>query len=75
MTAEQSRVQTGIPWSAWAVHAYTATGAFMAFLATREVLAGDFRMAFAWLFAALVVDSSDGTLARLARVHERLPHF
>src|SRR5438045_4510543 len=44
-----------LPWSAWAVHAYTATGAFMAFLATREVFAGDFRMAFAWLFAALEI--------------------
>src|SRR2546428_10663959 len=75
MTAHQSGARTEIPWSAWAVHCYTATGAVMAFLATREVFAGDFRMAFAWLFAALVVDSSDGTLARLAHVHERLPFF
>src|SRR5437899_5090173 len=75
MTAEQPPAQLGIPWSAWAVHFYTATGAVMAFLATREVFAGDFRMAFVWLFTALVVDSSDGTLARLAHVHERLPYF
>jgi phosphatidylserine synthase len=75
MTGGPARARTEIPWSAWAVHFYTATGAVMAFLATREAFAGDFRMAFVWLFAALVVDSSDGTLARLAHVHDRLPHF
>src|SRR5947209_1140909 len=75
MMAGKPRVRGGTPWSAWAVHFYTATGAVMAFLATREVFAGDLRMAFVWLFTALVVDSSDGTLARLAHVHERLPHF
>ena len=65
----------GIAWAAWAVHLLTATGAVLAFLATREVFAGDFSRAFVWLFAAVVVDSIDGMLARLARVHERLPHF
>ena len=75
MTVQSSRAQGGIPWAAWAVHFYTATGAVMAFLATREVFAGDFRAAFLWLFAAVVVDASDGSLARLARVHERLPQF
>jgi phosphatidylcholine synthase len=75
MTAERPRAQGGIPWAAWAVHFYTATGAVLAFLATREVFAGDFRAAFLWLFAAVAVDASDGSLARLARVHERLPQF
>jgi phosphatidylcholine synthase len=75
MAAEQSRAHGGIPWSAWAVHLYTATGAVLAFLALREVFAGNVRAAFAWLFAAVAVDSTDGSLARLARVHERLPHF
>ena len=75
MTAQRPRAQGGIPWAAWVVHLYTATGAVLAFLATREVFAGDFRAAFLWLFAAVAVDASDGSLARLARVHERLPHF
>jgi phosphatidylcholine synthase len=75
MTADESRAQGGIPWSAWAVHLYTATGVVFAFLATRSVFAGDFRAAFIWLFTAVAVDSTDGTLARLARVHERLPYF
>ena len=69
------RAAGGIAWAAWAVHLFTATGAVLAFLATREVFAGDFSKAYVWLFAAVVVDSTDGMLARLARVHERLPHF
>ena len=74
MTAEEPRAPGGIPWDAWAVHVYTATGAVLAFLAVREVFAGDFRTAFVWLFVAVVIDATDGSLSRLARVHERLPH-
>ena len=69
------RDATVIPWTAWAVHAYTATGAVLAFLAAREVFARDFRAAFVCLFAAVAIDSTDGSLARLARVHERTPRF
>jgi phosphatidylcholine synthase len=75
MANQSSRAQRGIAWSAWAVHVYTAMGAVMAFLAAREVFAGDFRAAFVWLFTAVAIDATDGSLARLARVHERLPHF
>jgi phosphatidylcholine synthase len=57
------------------VHAYTGTGAVLAFLALRAAIAQDFRAAFLWLFAAVLVDSTDGVLARWARVHERLPNF
>lgn len=32
-------------------------------------------MAFIWLFVAVLVDSTDGVLARAVRVHERLPRF
>ena len=35
----------------------------------------NFRAAFLWLFAAVLVDSTDGWLARMARVHERIPNF
>ena len=35
----------------------------------------DLRAAFLWLFAAVLIDSTDGVLARWARVHERLPNF
>ncbi len=62
-------------WSAWAVHAYTASGVVWAFLATLSVAAGDLRLAFLWLFVAVFVDASDGWFARYARVQERLPEF
>jgi phosphatidylcholine synthase len=63
------------PWSAWLVHAYTATGALWAFMAAQAAMDGRLRAAFVWLFVAVLVDSSDGLLARAARVQERLPHF
>ena len=58
---------------AWAVHAFTASGAVLAFLAWRAVQAGDFRLALLYLGIALVVDGVDGTLARFAGVRERAP--
>ena len=72
MAAGQRR-RNGIAWTAWSVHVYTALGAPLAFLATLEIFAGDFRTAFLWLFAAVCVDASDGWLARRVRVSERLP--
>lgn len=62
-------------WPAWLVHTYTGAGAVLAFLATQAAIARNFRMAFIWLFVAVLVDSTDGVLARAARVHERLPRF
>lgn len=62
-------------WPAWLVHAYTASGAVLAFLATQAATARNFRAAFLWLFAAVLIDSTDGLLARSARVQERLPNF
>ena len=63
------------PWTAWLVHLYTATGVVWAFLSARATVQEDFRAAFAWLFVAVLIDSTDGLLARRARVHERLPDF
>ncbi len=64
-----------LTWPAWLVHAYTATGAVLAFLAMQAASIQNFRAAFLWLFAAVLVDSTDGVLARWARVHERVPDF
>jgi phosphatidylcholine synthase len=62
-----------IPFAAAAVHAYTASGAVLAFVGIRAVFAGNVRLAFAMMFVAAVIDSTDGVLARAARVKERLP--
>jgi phosphatidylcholine synthase len=47
----------------------------LAFLAAQSVVADNWRLAFLWLFVALLVDSTDGYFARLVRVHDRLPQF
>jgi len=57
------------------VHAYTASGALLAFLAALAIVAGRYRAAFLWLFAAIVIDATDGWLARRVRVGDRLPQF
>ena len=60
---------------AWAVHAYTATGAIAAFAAVLATIDGRYRTAFLWLVAATVVDATDGVLARFAQVKVRTPAF
>jgi phosphatidylcholine synthase len=59
--------------AAWAVHAFTASGAVMGLAALQATVQSDYRAAFLWLIAATVVDGVDGWLARLARVSERAP--
>lgn len=59
----------------WAAHVYTALGAATALAATLAVNDGRFRDAFLWLTLAVVIDATDGALARALRVKERLPHF
>ena len=60
---------------AWLIHAFTACGAVLALFALAAVEAGQWHQALQWLFAALVVDGIDGTLARKARVGEVLPRI
>ena len=61
--------------AAWLVHAYTATGAVLAFAATLLTFQDRFRGAFVLLIASTIVDATDGFLARWARVKERTPGF
>ena len=61
--------------SAWAVHGFTATGAVLALLALLAVDRRDWTVAMLWLFAALVVDGVDGTLARAAHVKTVAPRI
>jgi phosphatidylcholine synthase len=52
---------------AWSVHLFTASGAFLALLALDAIHRNRWHEALLWLFAALVVDSVDGSLARAAK--------
>jgi phosphatidylcholine synthase len=60
-------------FSAWLVHAYTASGALAAFFGSLAVIGGRYRDAFLWMAAATFIDATDGVLARKARVRERVP--
>jgi len=59
----------------WLAHAYTASGAVLAFLAATDIFEHDYRTAFFWLSLQVIVDSTDGALARRVRVAERTPWF
>ena len=63
-------------WAAAAlVHLFTALGAVCGLLAMNAVIGGAWEAAFAWLGVAVLIDGVDGTLARRARVEQRLPRF
>lgn len=59
----------------WIAHFYTATGTVWALLATAMTFAHNFRAAFIFLVVATLVDSTDGFLARVLHVKERIPDF
>lgn len=60
---------------AWAVHAFTASGIVLGFLALVAILDNDETAVFMWLGLALFVDGIDGTLARKVRVREVTPQL
>ncbi|HUR34562.1 MAG TPA: hypothetical protein VM032_12255 [Vicinamibacterales bacterium] len=63
---------------AWLVHLYTALGLVCAAVIAVLIVRGDaasFRLAFAWMMVATLIDATDGWLARLARVKQVLPQF
>jgi len=60
---------------AWFVHFYTALGLIAAFAAFQALIAGNARSVFLWLGAALVLDATDGPLARRWEVTRWLPTF
>ncbi len=55
------------------MHAYTAAGAVVAFIGIRAVFLQRERDAFIAMVVATIIDATDGTLARWARVKEVLP--
>ncbi|HEY0325971.1 MAG TPA: hypothetical protein VGC46_08355 [Allosphingosinicella sp.] len=54
--------------AAWAVHVFTASGAVLALLALLAIDGHRWTEAMLWLFAALIVDGVDGSLARATHV-------
>lgn len=60
---------------AWMVHAFTASGVVLAFLALMAIMGESWGLALFWLLLALVVDGVDGSLARMAHVKTRAPRI
>jgi phosphatidylcholine synthase len=61
--------------AAWAVHALTASGALLGFLALEAGFRADTPATFLWLAIALVVDGIDGPLARSLSVARATPNI
>lgn len=60
---------------AFSVHLFTASGAFLAFLAMIAAFNGRWAEMFGWLGAALIVDGLDGPMARRVDVKANAPQW
>ena len=61
--------------AAWSVHLFTACGAAAGLMALVATTAHDWRIALLWMGVTILVDSFDGTLARMIKVKSVLPNF
>ena len=57
------------------MHLYTASGAVLALFALKAFVEFRFREGFFWLAVQILVDATDGLLARAVDVSRRTPHF
>jgi phosphatidylcholine synthase len=73
--AEPFLVTKRLRAAGWALHAYTASGSVLALLAVTAAIQGNAVRALWILLAALVIDGTDGMLARRLRVKETIPGF
>ena len=73
MDRGETPVSMGRLLFALAVHGYTAFGAVLGFVALAAAFRGDYATTFSMRAAAFVVDASDGTLARKAKVKQVVP--
>ena len=69
---EASRLRVAL---AWAVHAFTASGALAGVAAILCISAAEPRKAILWMLLALFIDSVDGMAARAVGVSKVLPRF
>jgi phosphatidylcholine synthase len=61
--------------SAWLVHLYTISGGVFGMLALFAAAEGEIRTAFLLLVVSMLIDATDGILARRVRVRDVLPNF
>lgn len=60
---------------AWSAHGYTALGLVAVAAIAVAIYHAQYTQAFLWMLVATIIDATDGTLARAARVKEVLPNF
>jgi len=60
---------------AWVVHLYTALGAVVGLYSILAIEESNFRLAFFLMAISIIIDATDGVLARAARVKEIIPWF
>src|SRR5688572_10719513 len=83
MTHQQYLQVPDVTWDqkvlAYSVHLYTASGLVFAFLAMSEVCGRDIaprpQRVFFWLLASLLIDATDGPLARAWNVKSYAPRI
>ena len=61
--------------AAWLVHLYTASSAVFGLWGVAACFAHEFGLAIYWMLLTLVIDSTDGALARWVNVSARIPWF
>ena len=59
----------------YAVHVYTAMGAVCALLTAQAIVEQQNHRAFGWMILAVLIDATDGPLARAVKVREWLPQL
>jgi len=74
-SADAQEISPAARAAAWSVHALTASGAAMGLFALLEAARGDLRASALWMLGAFAIDCVDGTLARAANVHVRVPNI
>jgi phosphatidylcholine synthase len=60
---------------AYAVHIYTAMGLLCGALIAADIFQQNYRGAFIWMIVAVLIDATDGALARKFRVKDVVPHI
>ena len=60
---------------AWMVHFYTAVGAVVGLYTILAIDESNYRLAFFLMAVTIIIDATDGALARAARVKEVIPWF
>lgn len=75
LLSQQTRKEKIAILRAWLIHIYTALGGVLGVLAMFEAVRKEFAASFFLLFLTMIIDSTDGMLARKFKIKKVLPQF